>query len=160
MVGIMDLLLERCTKMTVDKNKSADKIDEVSLAIQLAIQKALKTVLSTSKINIDKDKASYTASYTASCTEEPRKDFSKEINKLVSKAAKFTSYNYVNAINQRKRDDQQFRLNRLLRKMRPHYSEDGYMDVVRAIQKASHFERLDFILKMERVYFKKHNRTS
>ena len=137
-------------KMRVDKEKAVDRIakgKEEQLAIQLALQTALQNALATvqsknSNINNKTSEASCTASYTA----RP-----KNIKDLVGKTAKNFNINYRRSIDSRKRDEEKHRLDRVLRIIKPWYSEDGYMDILRGLQKASHFEKLDFIRNMEKI---------
>lgn len=145
-------------KMRVDKEMTVDRIakgKEEQLAIQLALQTALQNALATvqlkdSSINNKTSEASYTASYTA----RP-----KNIKDLVGKTAKNFNINYRKSIDSRRQDEYKHRLDRVLRNIKPWYSEDGYMDILRSLQKASQFEKIDFIMNMEKAIAKRRKAT-
>ena len=147
-------------KMRVDKEMTVDRIakgKDEQLAVQLALQKALQKALTTvqSKNSNINNKTSE-ASYTASCNLTKN---SKNIQEIIKKAAKHTNVNYVNSIDSRRQDEEKHRLDRVLRIIKPWYSEDGYMDILRGLQRASHFEKLDFIMNMEKVVAKRRKAT-
>ena len=146
-------------KMVLDNKKTLDKIQlVVKRDLQKALDNALKTIQSKINLNIDKDKASYTTSYTASCTTSCD-DKKKHIKDLISKTTKFTNINYKNSIDSRRRDEDKHRLDRVMRTIKPWYSEDGYMDIIRGLQQASHFEKLDFIRNMEKAIVERRKAT-
>jgi len=145
-------------KMGVDKEMTVDRIakgKDEQLAIQLALQTALQNALATvqsknSNINNKTSEASYTASYTA----RP-----KNIKDLVGKTAKNFNINYRKSIDSRRQDEYKHRLDRVLRVIKPWYSEDGYMDILRGLQRASQFEKIDFIMNMEKAVAKRRKAT-
>ena len=142
-------------KMVLDNKKTLDKIQlAVQQDLQKALDNALKTIQSKINLNIDKDKASYTASCTTSCD-----DKKKHIKDLISKTTKFTNINYKNSIDSRRRDEDKHRLDRVMRTIKSWYSEDGYMDIIRGLQQASHFEKLDFIRNMEKAIVERRKAT-
>ena len=146
-------------KMGLDNKKPLDKIQlAVQQELQIALDNAIKTIQSKIKLNIDKDKASYTTSYTASCTTSCD-DKKKHIKDLISKTTKFTNINYKNSIDSRRRDEDKHRLDRVMRTIKSWYSEDGYMDIIRGLQQASHFEKLDFIRNMEKAIVERRKAT-
>jgi hypothetical protein len=151
-------------KMVLDNKKTLDKIQlAVKQELQIALDNALKTIQSKIKINTNtKDKASYTdsykASYKASC-KASCDDKKKNIEDLISKTTKFTNINYKNSIDSRRRDEDKHRLDRVMRTIKPWYSEDGYMDIIRGLQQASHFEKLDFIRNMEKAIVERRKAT-
>jgi len=139
-------------KMGVDSKMTMDRIakgKEEQLAVQLALQTALQNALATvqSKNSNVINKTSE-ASCTASCNLTKN---SKNIQNIISKTTKNFNINYRRSIDSRKRDEEKHRLDRVLRIIKPWYSEDGYMDILRGLQKASHFEKLDFIRNMEKI---------
>ena len=146
-------------KMVLDNKKTLDKIQlAVQQDLQKALDNALKTIQSKINLNIDKDKASYTTSYTASCATSCD-DKKKHIKDLISKTTKFTNINYKNSIDSRRRDEDKHRLDRVMRTIKSWYSEDGYMDIIRGLQQASHFEKLDFIRNMEKAIVERRKAT-
>tara|TARA_R110000737_G_scaffold100154_1_gene134097 strand:+ start:16 stop:474 length:459 start_codon:yes stop_codon:yes gene_type:complete len=151
-------------KMVLDNKKTLDKIQlAVKQELQIALDNALKTIQSKIKININtEDKASYTdsykASYKASC-KASCDDKKKHIEDLISKTTKFTNINYKNSIDSRRRDEDKHRLDRVMRTIKSWYSEDGYMDIIRGLQQASHFEKLDFIRNMEKAIVERRKAT-
>ena len=58
-------------------------------------------------------------------------------------------------IDSRKQDEEKHRLDKVMRTKKPWYSEVGYMDIIRGLQQASHFEKLDFIRNMEKAIVKR-----
>ena len=150
-------------KMGVDNKKTLDKIQlAVKRDLQIALENALKTIQSKINLNIDKTKTSYitrcTTSYTTRC-KTSCDDKKKNIEDLISKTTKFTNINYKNSIDSRRRDEDKHRLDRVLRIVKPWYSEDGYMDILRSLQKASQFEKIDFIMNMEKAVAKRRKAT-
>ena len=142
-------------KMGLDNKKPLDKIQlAVQQELQIALDNAIKTIQSKIKLNIDKDTASYTTSCTASLRAKP-----KNIKDLISKTRKFTNINYKNTIDSRRRDEDKHRLDRVMRIIKPWYSEVGYMDIIRGLQQASHFEKLDFIRNMEKAIVERRKAT-
>tara|TARA_R110002126_G_scaffold35029_1_gene108076 strand:- start:10 stop:468 length:459 start_codon:yes stop_codon:yes gene_type:complete len=151
-------------KMGVDKEMTVDRIakgKDEQLAIQLALQTALQNALATvqsknSNINNKTSEASYKASCTAS---SPWTKNSKNIQDIISKTSKNFNVNYRNSIDSRRQDEYKYRLDKVLRTIKPWYSEDGYMDILRSLQRASHFEKIDFIRNMEKVVAKRRKTT-
>jgi hypothetical protein len=150
-------------KMVLDNKKTLDKIQlVVKRDLQIALENALKTIQSKINLNIDKTKTSYitrcTTSYTTRC-KTSCDDKKKNIKDLISKTTKFTNINYKNSIDSRRRDEDKHRLDRVMRTIKPWYSEDGYMDIIRGLQQASHFEKLDFIRNMEKAIVERRKAT-
>jgi hypothetical protein len=150
-------------KMGVDNKKTLDKIQlVVKRDLQIALENALKTIQSKINLNIDKTKTSYitrcTTSYTTRC-KTSCDDKKKNIKDLISKTTKFTNINYKNSIDSRRRDEDKHRLDRVMRTIKPWYSEVGYMDIIRGLQQASHFEKLDFIRNMEKAIVERRKAT-
>ena len=142
-------------KMVLDNKKTLDKIQlVVKRDLQIALENALKTIQSKINLNIDKDKASYTTSCTASLRAKPR-----NIKDLVSRTTKNFNINYRKSIDSRKQDEEKHRLDRVMRTIKHWYSEDGYMDIIRGLQQASHFEKLDFIRNMEKAIVERRKAT-
>ena len=142
-------------KMGLDNKKPLDKIQlAVQQELQIALDNAIKTIQSKIKLNIDKDKASYTTSCTASFRAKPR-----NIKDLVSRTSKNFNINYRKSIDSRKQDEEKHRLDRVMRTIKPWYSEVGYMDIIRGLQQASHFEKLDFIRNMEKAIVERRKAT-
>jgi hypothetical protein len=150
-------------KMVLDNKKTLDKIQlVVKRDLQIALENALKTIQSKINLNIDKTKTSYitrcTTSYTTRC-KTSCDDKKKNIEDLISKTTKFTNINYKNSIDSRRRDEDKHRLDRVMRTIKPWYSEVGYMDIIRGLQQASHFEKLDFIRNMEKAIVERRKAT-
>jgi hypothetical protein len=150
-------------KMVLDNKKTLDKIQlVVKRDLQIALENALKTIQSKINLNIDKTKTSYitrcTTSYTTRC-KTSCDDKKKNIKDLISKTTKFTNINYKNSIDSRRRDEDKHRLDRVMRTIKPWYSEVGYMDIIRGLQQASHFEKLDFIRNMEKAIVERRKAT-
>jgi len=150
-------------KMVLDNKKTLDKIQlVVKRDLQIALENALKTIQSKINLNIDKTKTSYitrcTTSYTTRC-KTSCDDKKKHIKDLISKTTKFTNINYKNSIDSRRRDEDKHRLDRVMRTIKSWYSEDGYMDIIRGLQQASHFEKLDFIRNMEKAIVERRKAT-
>ena len=149
-------------KMGVDNKKPLDKIQlAVQQELQIALDNAIKTIQSKIKLNINKeDTSSCTASYTTSCTaSSPWTKNSKNIQDIISKTSKNFNVNYRNSIDSRRQDEYKYRLDKVLRTIKAWYSEDGYMDILRSLQRASHFEKIDFIRNMEKVVAKRRKAT-
>jgi hypothetical protein len=150
-------------KMVLDNKKTLDKIQlVVKRDLQIALENALKTIQSKINLNIDKTKTSYitrcTTSYTTRC-KTSCDNKKKNIEDLISKTTKFTNINYKNSIDSRRRDEDKHRLDRVMRTIKPWYSEVGYMDIIRGLQQASHFEKLDFIRNMEKAIVERRKAT-
>ena len=142
-------------KMGLDNKKPLDKIQlAVQQELQIALDNAIKTIQSKIKLNIDKDTASYTTSCTASLRAKP-----KNIKDLVSRTTKNFNINYRKSIDSRKQDEEKHRLDKVMRTIKPWYSEVGYMDIIRGLQQASHFEKLDFIRNMEKAIVERRKAT-
>lgn len=125
----------------IDEKKSKDKIDSrqtIQQSLLHTLQQSIQDKLLENKIS--KEEANSTVKFT--------------VDKIVNKTAKNFKINYRQAKERRKADDLQFRLDRILRIMRPRFSSDRYMDILRGIGEASYYEKLDFIAKMERLYDK------
>jgi len=131
----------------IDEKKSKDKI-----VIRQSIQQSLRHTLANSidklqvknisKENKVNDAANFTVNFTAK---------QNAIKSIVSKTTKNFNVNYRNAKERRRTDDMQFRLDRILRKIRPNYSEQNYMQLLRNLQEASFYEKYDFIIEMEKT---------
>lgn len=134
-------------KKMIDEKKSKDKI-----VIRQSIQQSLRHTLANSidklqvknisKENKVNDAANFTVNFTAK---------QNAIKSIVSKTTKNFNVNYRNAKERRRTDDMQFRLDRILRKIRPNYSEQNYMQLLRNLQEASFYEKYDFIIEMEKT---------
>lgn len=131
----------------IDEKKSKDKI-----VSRQSIQQSLRHTLANSidKLqvkNISKEnKVKSTVNFTANFTAKQN-----AIKSIVSKTTKNFNVNYRNAKERRRTDDMQFRLDRILRKIRPNYSEQNYMQLLRNLQEASFYEKYDFIIEMEKT---------
>ena len=131
----------------IDEKKSKDKI-----VIRQSIQQSLRHTLANSidKLqvkNISKEnKVNDAANFTVNSTAKQN-----AIKSIVSKTTKNFNVNYRNAKERRRTDDMQFRLDRILRKIRPNYSEQNYMQLLRNLQEASFYEKYDFIIEMEKT---------
>jgi len=131
----------------IDEKKSKDKI-----ASRQSIQQSLRHTLANSidKLqvkNISKEnKVNDAANFTVNSTAKQN-----AIKSIVSKTTKNFNVNYRNAKERRRTDDMQFRLDRILRKIRPNYSEQNYMQLLRNLQEASFYEKYDFIIEMEKT---------
>ena len=134
-------------KKMIDEKKSKDKI-----VIRQSIQQSLRHTLANSidKLqvkNISKEnKVNDAANFTVNSTAKQN-----AIKSIVSKTTKNFNVNYRNAKERRRTDDMQFRLDRILRKIRPNYSEQNYMQLLRNLQEASFYEKYDFIIEMEKT---------
>lgn len=123
----------------IDEKKSKDKIvsrQTIQQSLLHTLQQSIQDKLLENKIS--KEEANSTVKFT--------------VDKIVNKTAKNFKINYRQAKERRRADDLQFRLDRILRIMRPRFSSDRYMDILRSIGEASYYEKLDFIAKMERMY--------
>jgi len=131
----------------IDEKKSKDKI-----VSRQSIQQSLRHTLANSidKLqvkNISKEnKVNDAANFTVNSTAKQN-----AIKSIVSKTTKNFNVNYRNAKERRRTDDMQFRLDRILRKIRPNYSEQNYMQLLRNLQEASFYEKYDFIIEMEKT---------
>lgn len=131
----------------IDEKNSKDKI-----VSRQSIQQSLRHTLANSidKLqvkNISKEnKVKSTVNFTANFTAKQN-----AIKSIVSKTTKNFNVNYRNAKERRRTDDMQFRLDRILRKIRPNYSEQNYMQLLRNLQEASFYEKYDFIIEMEKT---------
>ena len=131
----------------IDEKNSKDKI-----VSRQSIQQSLRHTLANSidklqvknisKENKVNDAANFTVNFTAK---------QNAIKSIVSKTTKNFNVNYRNAKERRRTDDMQFRLDRILRKIRPNYSEQNYMQLLRNLQEASFYEKYDFIIEMEKT---------
>ena len=138
-----------------------NKIEKNKIVSRQSIQQSLRHTLAKSidKLlvkNISKEnKVKSTVNFTANFTvdHEARQNAVKSI---VSKTTKNFNVNYRNAKERRRTDDMQFRLDRILRKLRPNYSEQNYIQLLRNLQEASFYEKYDFIIEMEKT-LAKHN---
>tara|TARA_R100001480_G_scaffold3315_1_gene8896 strand:+ start:645 stop:1067 length:423 start_codon:yes stop_codon:yes gene_type:complete len=131
----------------IDEKNSKDKI-----VSRQSIQQSLRHTLANSidKLqvkNISKEnKVNDAANFTVNSTAKQN-----AIKSIVSKTTKNFNVNYRNAKERRRTDDMQFRLDRILRKIRPNYSEQNYMQLLRNLQEASFYEKYDFIIEMEKT---------
>ena len=91
----------------------------------------------------------YIASYIAN---ERIIDNTRAITSLLTKQRKSSNYAYNRAIAKKEQDEQSWRLDRILKKLRQTYSADNYKEVLRATAGCSRQERWLFIRKMERVF--------
>ena len=133
-----------------------NKIEKNKIVSRQSIQQSLRHTLAKSidKLlvkNISKEnKVKSTVNFTANFTvdHEARQN---AVQNIVSKTTKNFNVNYRNAKERRRTDDMQFRLDRILRKIRPRYSEQNYMQLLRNLQEASFYEKYDFIIEMEKT---------
>ena len=129
-----------------------NKIEKNKIVSRQSIQQSLRHTIAKSldKLqvnNLSKDnKVNNTAKFTANFT--VRKN---AVQSIVSKATKNFNVNYRNAKERRSTDEMQFRLDRILRKIRPRYSEQNYMELLRGLQDASYYQKYDFIIEMEKT---------
>ena len=129
-----------------------NKIQKNKIVSRQSIQQSLRQTLAESidKLlvnNLSKEnKVNSTAKFTANFTVRQN-----AVQNIVSKTSKNFNVNYRNAKERRRTDDMQFRLDRILRKIRPNYSEQNYMQLLRNLQEASFYEKYDFIIEMEKT---------
>jgi len=140
----------------IDEKNSKDKIvsrQSIQQSLRHTLAKSIDKLLvnNLSKENKVKSTVNFTANFTVD--HEARQNAVKSI---VSKTTKNFNVNYRNAKERRRTDDMQFRLDRILRKIRPRYSEQNYMQLLRNLQEASFYEKYDFIIEMEKT-LAKHN---
>jgi len=128
-----------------------NKIQKNKIVSRQSIQQSLRQTLAESidKLlvnNLSKEnKVKSTVNFTANFTVRQN-----AVQNIVSKTTKNFNVNYRNAKERRRTDDMQFRLDRLLRKLRPNYSELDYMDLLRSLQVASFYQKYEFIIEMEK----------
>ena len=135
----------------IDEKNSKDKIvsrQSIQQSLRHTLAKSIDKLLvnNLSKENKVKSTVNFTANFTVD--HEARQNAVKSI---VSKTTKNFNINYRNAKERRRTDDMQFRLDRILRKIRPNYSEQNYMQLLRNLQEASFYEKYDFIIEMEKT---------
>jgi len=135
----------------IDEKNSKDKIvsrQSIQQSLRHTLAKSIDKLLvnNLSKENKVKSTVNFTANFTVD--HEARQNAVKSI---VSKTTKNFNINYRNAKERRRTDDMQFRLDRILRKIRPRYSEQNYMQLLRNLQEASFYEKYDFIIEMEKT---------
>ena len=137
----------------IDEKNSKDKIVNRQ-SIQQSLRHTLANSIDKLQVkNISKEnKVNDAANFTVNSTAKQN-----AIKSIVSKTTKNFNVNYRNAKERRRTDDMQFRLDRILRKIRPNYSEQNYMQLLRNLQEASFYEKYDFIIEMEKT-LAKHNR--
>jgi len=131
----------------IDEKNSKDKIvsrQSIQQSLRHTLAKSIdklqvKNIRKEKKVN---DAANFTVNSTAK---------QNAIKSIVSKTTKNFNVNYRNAKERRRTDDMQFRLDRILRKIRPNYSEQNYMQLLRNLQEASFYEKYDFIIEMEKT---------
>lgn len=129
-----------------------NKIQKNKIVSRQSIQQSLRQTLAESidKLlvnNLSKEnKVNSTAKFTANFTVRQN-----AVQNIVSKTTKNFNVNYRNAKERRRTDDMQFRLDRILRKIRPRYSEQNYMELLRGLQEASYYQKYDFIIEMEKT---------
>ena len=135
----------------IDEKKSKDKI-----VSRRSIQQSLRHTLAKSldKLQVNnlskENKVKSTVNFTANFTVDHEAK-QNAVKSIVSKTTKNFNVNYRNAKERRRTDDMQFRLDRILRKIRPNYSEQNYMQLLRNLQEASFYEKYDFIIEMEKT---------
>tara|TARA_A100001391_G_C5065412_1_gene277029 strand:- start:1781 stop:2203 length:423 start_codon:yes stop_codon:yes gene_type:complete len=136
----------------IDEKNSKDKIVNRQ-SIQQSLRHTLANSIDKLQVkNISKEnKVNDAANFTVNSTAKQN-----AIKSIVSKTTKNFNVNYRNAKERRRTDDMQFRLDRILRKIRPNYSEQNYMQLLRNLQEASFYEKYDFIIEMEKT-LAKHN---
>ena len=136
----------------IDEKNSKDKIVSRQ-SIQQSLRQTLAKSLDKLQVNnlSKENKVNSTAKFTANFTAKQN-----AIKSIVSKTTKNFNVNYRNAKERRSTDDMQFRLDRILRKIRPRYSEQNYMELLRGLQEASYYQKYDFIIDMEKT-LAKHN---
>ena len=133
-----------------------NKIEKNKIVSRQSIQQSLRHTLANSidKLlvnNLSKEnKVKSTVNFTANFTVD-HEAMQNAIKYIVSKTTKNFNVNYRNAKERRRTDDMQFRLDRILRKIRPNYSEQNYMQLLRNLQEASFYEKYDFIIEMEKT---------
>ena len=131
----------------IDEKNSKDKI-----VSRQSIQQSLRHTLANSIDNLQvkniskENKVNDVANFTVNSTAKQN-----AIKSIVSKTTKNFNVNYRNAKERRRTDDMQFRLDRILRKIRPNYSEQNYMQLLKNLQEASFYEKYDFIIEMEKT---------
>ena len=134
-----------------------NKIEKNKIVSRQSIQQSLRQTLAESidKLlvnNLSKEnKVKSTAKFTANFTVRQN-----AVQNIVSKTTKNFNVNYRNAKERRRADDMQFRLDRILRKLRPQYSEQNYIVLLKSLQDASFYQKYDFIIEMEKT-FAQHN---
>ena len=135
----------------IDEKKEKSKILVQRQTLLHTLQQSMQKIVQDKvpKNNIVKEKANFTVNST----------MQNAVKNVLNKTTKNFRYNYKRAKERRQIDDLNFRLDRVLRLIRPHYSSDGYMDVVRALQNVSYFEKLDWINQAERKYDKHRSNT-
>lgn len=109
---------------------------ETELALQLAIELATKAII-TKDNPIDNS--------IASCRAD-------DVKQLIRKTTKHLNPNYRRAIDRRQIDEPSWRLDRIMRKIRPGYSVDGYKRLMTAVWRLSDFERKLWIRQMEQAH--------
>ena len=135
----------------IDEKNSKDKIvsrQSIQQSLRHTLAKSIDKlqVKNISKENKVKSTVNFTANFTVD--HEARQNAVKSI---VSKTTKNFNVNYRNAKERRRTDDMQFRLDRILRKIKHQYSEQNYMQLLRNLQEASFYEKYDFIIEMEKT---------
>ena len=80
---------------------------------------------------------------------EPSADLSSKAKQLISAAAKRTNLNYVNAISSRKSDEVSWRVDRLLRRLRPRYSKQAYAHLATGVSALDRKELIKWMLNAE-----------
>ena len=109
-----------------------NKIEKNKIVSRRSIQQSLRHTLAKSidKLqvkNISKEnKVNNAANFTVNFTARQN-----AVQNIVSKTTKNFNINYRNAKERRRTDDMQFRLDRILRKIRPNYSEQNYLQLLR-----------------------------
>ena len=129
-----------------------NKIEKNKIVSRQSIQQSLRHTLAKSldKLQVNnlskENKVKSTVNFTANFTAKQN-----AIKSIVSKTTKNFNVNYRNAKERRRTDEMQFRLDRILRKIRPRYSEQNYMELLRGLQDASYYQKYDFIIEMEKT---------
>ena len=125
----------------IDEKNSKDKIvsrQSIQQSLLHTLQQCIDDNVLQNKNN--KEKAKSTVKFT--------------VDRLVKKTAKNFNMNYRMAKERAKVDEMQFLLDRILRMMRPKFSTENYKDIIIGLQSASYYEKLDFIIEMEKKYDK------
>ena len=75
--------------------------------------------------------------------------YEKGYIKPLNAAAKRTNLNYVNAISSRKSDEVSWRVDRLLRRLRPRYSKQAFAHLVTGVSALDRKELIEWMLNAE-----------
>ena len=72
-----------------------------------------------------------------------------DISKHISAAVRYSNSNYVNAIDRRRTDELAWRVDRVLRKLRPRYSATGYGELAAGVAAMDEQELRGWLRKLE-----------